>query len=192
MTIAAPETKNSSKRCLNIIAVAETNNQMKTNVKDSCCSKDDEKVSEDGCQDACCSREEKEAAEEGGQNTCCSEENEKSNGRRGVSVCCEGKASPCCDGRIVIIRIIMSTNCPQHHASTESRSGSAKATVVKTPSVTCLAPRVPPASLIRSALVISTRLSWLPLIASARLSLLSAKSLAASQRHSLLFAEVAQ
>ena len=147
---------------------------------------------EDKCQDTCCSGEEKEAADDGCQDGCCSGENEKSNRRRGLSACCEGKASPCCDGENVVIRIIVSILIAQHHASSESRSESEKATEAKTPRVTEFAPGVQPARPIRSAPVTSTRQSWLPLIASAGLLLLSAKSLAAFQRHNLQCAEIAQ
>jgi Cd2+-exporting ATPase len=69
---------------------------------------EEKEAADDGCQDGCCSRKEKEAADDSCQDSCCSGENEKSNGRRSLLACCEGKASPCCDGENVVIRIIVS------------------------------------------------------------------------------------
>lgn len=75
--------------------------------EDDCCGGNEQSI-EDKYQDTRCSVKEKEAADDGCQDSCCSGENEKSNGRRGLSACCEDKASPCCDGENVVIRIIVS------------------------------------------------------------------------------------
>ena len=188
-TTAAINLNNVTKPSCNEGCCSGNKHLVEAAAEDDCCGGNEQSI-EDKYQDICCSGEEKEAADDGCQDSCCSGENEKSNGYRGLSACCEGKASPCCDGENVVIRIIVSILiCPQHHASTESRCESAKAIVKKTQRVTGFAPRVRPARLIRSAPITSTRRSWLPLIASAGLLLLSAKSLAASQRHNLLCAK---
>ncbi|KAE8451932.1 hypothetical protein EG329_002773 [Mollisiaceae sp. DMI_Dod_QoI] len=110
-------------------------NEQSVEDKDTCCSGEEKAIADDGCQDSCCSGEEKEAADDGCQDSCCSgEEKEAAD---------DGCQDGCCSRE------------EKHHASTESRSESAKATVAKTPRVMGLAPRVRPAILIRSALVTS-------------------------------------